>query len=165
LGLPCRSQALPGQSRQAPSCCARGSIAFSGIIWAAASVSASPAVHLTLRAQRAKEAGLAGDVNTLVHQSRDDPRRRRLGKGRFVGDRDGIGRSASGRPASNRRQLQAPQPADVDAGQTEGSSLGLRPIKTFDTSRTWRMDARPFWSSPRPIGIPSVQRQQQLWKR
>ena len=42
-----------------------------------------------MRAQHAMEAGLAGNVDPLVGQRRDDPLRRRLGKARFIGRRDG----------------------------------------------------------------------------
>src|ERR1700674_1372377 len=48
----------------------------------------SPAVHVTMRAQHTMEAGLTGDVDTLVGQCWDNPRRRRLGEARFVGHRD-----------------------------------------------------------------------------
>src|ERR1700722_3648864 len=51
-------------------------------------LSASPAFLLALRAQHTVEAGLTGDVDALVGQCRDDPRRRGVGEARFVGNRD-----------------------------------------------------------------------------
>jgi hypothetical protein len=48
-------------------------------------------LDLAMRAQHTMEAGLAGEVDPLVGQRRDDPRRRRLGKARFVGHRDDPG--------------------------------------------------------------------------
>ena len=51
----------------------------------------SPAVHLAMRAQHAMEAGLTGDVDTFVGQCRDNPRRRRVGEARFIGDLDDPG--------------------------------------------------------------------------
>ena len=81
------------------------------------------------------EAGLAGNVDPLVGQRRDDPRRRGLGKARFVGHLDdpgpfslvqGMGRDrAIGiRPTVPLRQavagIPAPQRAGVDAGQGTG---------------------------------------------
>jgi hypothetical protein len=54
-------------------------------------LSPASAVHLTVLAQHTIEAGLAGDVDTLVRQRRDDPRRRCLGKAWFVGHCDDPG--------------------------------------------------------------------------
>jgi hypothetical protein len=45
-------------------------------------------MHLPMCAQHAMEAGLAGDVDPLVGQHWDDPRRWRLSKPRLVGQRD-----------------------------------------------------------------------------
>src|SRR5271166_3393655 len=93
------------------------------------------AVHLAMCAQHTMEAGLTGDVDTLVGQCRDNPRRRRLGEARFVGHRDdprpfGLAQSVrwdralSVRPAIPLYQtvtgLPAPQCAGVDAGQSTG---------------------------------------------
>src|ERR1700674_4499670 len=95
-------------------------------------LSPSPAVHLTMLAQHAMEAGLAGNVDPLIGQRRDDPCRRRLGEARFVGDLEDPGpfglaqrvrwdRALSVRPPITRLQtvtgLPAPQRAGVDAGQ------------------------------------------------
>ncbi len=44
-----------------------------------------------MRTQHAMKAGFAGEVDPLVGQRRDDPRRRRLSKARFVGHRDDPG--------------------------------------------------------------------------
>ena len=81
------------------------------------------------------EAGLTGDVDTLVGQRRDDPRRRGVGEARFVGHRGdprpfGLAQSVrwdrarSVRPTIALPQtitgLPAPQRAGVDAGQSTG---------------------------------------------
>ena len=42
-------------------------------------------VHLAMRAQHAMDAGFAGDVDALIDQHRDDPRRWGVGEARFVG--------------------------------------------------------------------------------
>src|SRR4051812_359517 len=95
----------------------------------------SPAVHLAMCAQHTMEAGLAGDVDTLVGQCRDNPRRRRLGKARLVGYRHdlrpfGLAQSVRWDGALSVRPtvplyrtvtgLPAPQRAGVDAGQGTG---------------------------------------------
>ena len=54
-------------------------------------LSASTAVHLAMRTQHAMKAGLAGDVDTFVGQGGYDPRRWRLGKARFIANRDDLG--------------------------------------------------------------------------
>src|SRR3954465_2615176 len=55
--------------------------------WACAPGRASPAavLQLAMLAQHAMEAGLAGDIDALVGQRRDDPRWRRIGKAWLVG--------------------------------------------------------------------------------
>jgi hypothetical protein len=100
-------------------------------------LSASPAVHLAMRAQHATEAGFTGDVDPLVGQRWHDPGRRCLGKTWFVGKRDdrgpfslaqGVGRhrTLSGRTPIRLRQaiagLPSPQRAGVDAGQSASRS-------------------------------------------
>ncbi len=92
-------------------------------------------VHLAVCAQHAMEAGLTGEVDPLVGQRRDDPRRRGVGEARFVGDLDDPG--SFGLAQSVRRDrtigirppipldrtvtgLPAPQRAGVDAGQSTG---------------------------------------------
>src|SRR4051812_17266827 len=95
----------------------------------------SPAVHLAMCAQHTMEAGLTGDVDTLVGQCRDNPRRRRLGKAWLVGHRHdlrpfGLAQSVRWNGALSVRptvplyravtSLPAPQRAGVDAGQGTG---------------------------------------------
>src|SRR5271166_1137235 len=88
-----------------------------------------------MRAKHAMKAGLAGEVDPLVGQRRNDPRRRRLGEARFVGDLDDPGplglaqrvrrhRTIGGRTPITQPQtvtgLPAPQRAGVDAAQGTG---------------------------------------------
>src|SRR5271165_2895285 len=88
-----------------------------------------------MRAKHAMKAGLAGEVDPLVGQCRNNPRRRRLGEARFVGDPDDPGplglaqrvrrhRTIGVRPPITLPQtvtgLPAPQRAGVDAGQDTG---------------------------------------------
>src|SRR3984957_6919857 len=88
-----------------------------------------------MRAQHTMEAGLTGDVDTLVSQCRDNPRRWRLSKARFVGDLDdprpfGLAQrvrrdwTIGARPPVALPQpvtsLPAPQRTCVDAGQGTG---------------------------------------------
>src|SRR3954465_14600297 len=53
----------------------------------------SPTLHAVASVSpgRGMKARLAGDVDTLISQRRDDPRRRCLGEARFVGYRDDPG--------------------------------------------------------------------------
>src|ERR1700692_3680429 len=103
--------------------------------WRPWRLSPSPAVHLTMLAQHAMEAGLAGNVDPLIGQGRDDPCRRRLGEARFVGDLEDPGpfglaqrvrwdRALGVRPPITLLQtvsgLPAPQRAGVDARQSAG---------------------------------------------
>src|SRR5580693_657497 len=96
---------------------------------------APSAVHLAMLTQHAMEAGFAGDVDTLVGQRRDDPRRRGVGEARFVGHCDDPGpfglaqrvrwdQAISVRPPISLVQtvtgLPSPQRAGVDAGQGTG---------------------------------------------
>ena len=88
-----------------------------------------------MRAQHTMEAGLTGDVDTLVGQCWDNPRWRCLGEARFVGHRDDLGPlnlgqsvrwdgTLSVRSTISLYQtitgLPAPQRAGVDAGQSTG---------------------------------------------
>src|ERR1700733_12593468 len=81
------------------------------------------------------EAGLAGDVDPLIGQCWNDPRRRGVGKARFVGHRDDAcllgpaqgmrwSRTLRVQPAITARHviiaLPASQRADIDAGQSTG---------------------------------------------
>jgi site-specific DNA recombinase len=95
----------------------------------------APAPHLAMVAQHAMEAGLAGDVDALVGQRRDDPGRRRAGEARLVGKCHdprplGLARSMWGpgpdglRPAVSLDQAVAASPAlegpCIDAGERTG---------------------------------------------
>src|SRR5271165_774692 len=88
-----------------------------------------------MRAKHAMKAGLAGEVDALVGQSRNDPRRRRRGEARFVGDRDDPGPLGLAQRLRRHRTIgvwppitlpqtvtgmPAPQRAGVDAGQGTG---------------------------------------------
>ena len=44
------------------------------------------ALHLAMLAQHAVETGLAGDIDALVGQRRDDPRWRHVGEARLIGE-------------------------------------------------------------------------------
>src|SRR5271166_4805642 len=87
-----------------------------------------------MRAKHAMKAGLAGEVDPFVGERRNDPRRRRLGEARFVGDRDDTGPLGLAQRVRRHRTigvrppialpsvtgLPAPQRAGVDAGQGTG---------------------------------------------
>ena len=114
-------------------------------------LSPSPAVHLTMRAQHAMEAGLTGNVDTLVGQCRDNPRRRRrLGEARLIGNLDDPGpfglaqsvrwdRAISLRPPITLLQtitglpaalaLCASMPPSAQAGASRAAPSARRPVR------------------------------------
>src|SRR5271166_2155240 len=118
-----------------------------------------------MRAKHAMKAGLAGEVDALVGQSRNDPRRRRRGEARFVGDRDDPGPLGLAQRLRRHRTigvwppitlpqtvtgLPAPQRAGVDAGQGTGrgepgsvrTGLFLRQEKSWKGE--WKRNLKPF---------------------
>ena len=95
----------------------------------------SAAVHLAVVAQHAVKAGLAGEVDALIGQGRDDPCRRHVGKARLIGDGDdarpfgraqrvrrnaGAPRRAGDRPVPALAGPPALQASGIDAGQGAG---------------------------------------------
>src|ERR1700733_14925741 len=123
------------------------------------------------------EAGLAGDVDPLIGQCWNDPRRRGVGKARFVGHRDDAcllgpaqgmrwSRTLRVQPAITARHviiaLPASQRADIDAGQSTGWGqprafpTGLRDVTDQDlavcqaghaSSPSWKTAASFFDST------------------
>src|SRR5882757_2909370 len=122
------------------------------------------------------EAGFAGKVNPLVGQRRDDPRRRRLGKARFVGDCDDPGpfglvqrvrryrtigvrppvalyQTVTGLPAPQRGGVDTPQstgsgePGSVRAGLFDVTHQDLAVFQAGHASSPWWKTAESFFDS------------------